>query len=279
MPFWSAASAHWPNYVCTFSGPSLLCFSCELVVTVMEGVELLPTQGTLRSVVCLCILRDLSSILSGCSAFHLQLPPSLFECCQRSGCYQSLVLPCSLLTCKHHHGSRRDVKEALGRPPHLLLHLQPLQFINPGWTSLQSSNFLLSSVTWATHLPLRKEAWNASYWDNAILGSSSKCPSLTKVALDFSSWNLAVVKPQSNLFANLLLFPLQGIPNESWRLSKINERYELCDTYPAILAVPVNIPDEELKRVASFRSRGRIPVSVTKEDTLMWFCYIPLGRK
>lgn len=78
MPFWSAASAHWPNYVCTFSGPSLLCFSCELVVTVMEGVELLPTQGTLRSLVCLCILRDLSSILSGCSAFHLQLPPSLF---------------------------------------------------------------------------------------------------------------------------------------------------------------------------------------------------------
>uniref|UniRef100_A0A8C9LBD7 Phosphatidylinositol-3,5-bisphosphate 3-phosphatase MTMR2 n=1 Tax=Pavo cristatus TaxID=9049 RepID=A0A8C9LBD7_PAVCR len=61
----------------------------------------------------------------------------------------------------------------------------------------------------------------------------------------------------------------QGIPNESWRLSKINERYELCDTYPAILAVPVNIPDEELKRVASFRSRGRIPVSVTKEATLM----------
>ncbi|XP_051636101.1 myotubularin-related protein 2 isoform X3 [Manacus candei] len=52
----------------------------------------------------------------------------------------------------------------------------------------------------------------------------------------------------------------QGIPNESWRLTKINERYELCDTYPAILAVPVSIPDEELKRVASFRSRGRIPV-------------------
>ncbi|XP_030306876.1 myotubularin-related protein 2 isoform X6 [Calypte anna] len=52
----------------------------------------------------------------------------------------------------------------------------------------------------------------------------------------------------------------QGIPNESWRLTKINERYELCDTYPAILAVPVNIPDEELKRVASFRSRGRIPL-------------------
>ncbi|XP_077914850.1 phosphatidylinositol-3,5-bisphosphate 3-phosphatase MTMR2 [Halichoerus grypus] len=52
----------------------------------------------------------------------------------------------------------------------------------------------------------------------------------------------------------------KGIPNESWRITKINERYELCDTYPALLVVPANIPDEELKRVASFRSRGRIPV-------------------
>uniref|UniRef100_A0A8W4FG24 Phosphatidylinositol-3,5-bisphosphate 3-phosphatase MTMR2 n=1 Tax=Sus scrofa TaxID=9823 RepID=A0A8W4FG24_PIG len=52
----------------------------------------------------------------------------------------------------------------------------------------------------------------------------------------------------------------KGIPNESWRITKVNERYELCDTYPALLVVPANIPDEELKRVASFRSRGRIPV-------------------
>lgn len=88
-----------------------------------------------------------------------------------------------------------------------------------------------------------------------------------------------MLRPQSKSFANLLWFPLQGIPNESWRLTKMNERYELCDTYPAILAVPVNIPDEELKRVASFRSRGRIPVSMTKEAALMWSCYIPLGHK
>ncbi|XP_019941677.1 phosphatidylinositol-3,5-bisphosphate 3-phosphatase MTMR2 isoform X2 [Paralichthys olivaceus] len=52
----------------------------------------------------------------------------------------------------------------------------------------------------------------------------------------------------------------QGIPNESWRITKINDHYELCDTYPSTLAVPVNIPDEELKRVAAFRSKGRIPV-------------------
>ncbi|KAM5245962.1 phosphatidylinositol-3,5-bisphosphate 3-phosphatase MTMR2 [Ctenodactylus gundi] len=62
------------------------------------------------------------------------------------------------------------------------------------------------------------------------------------------------------LYDPLLEYRRQGVPNESWRITKINERYELCDTYPALLVVPANIPDEELKRVASFRSRGRIPV-------------------
>lgn len=41
----------------------------------------------------------------------------------------------------------------------------------------------------------------------------------------------------------------------------MNDHYELCDTYPSTLVVPVNIPDEELKRVAAFRAKGRIPVS------------------
>ncbi|KAK1169498.1 myotubularin-related protein 2 isoform X1 [Acipenser oxyrinchus oxyrinchus] len=52
----------------------------------------------------------------------------------------------------------------------------------------------------------------------------------------------------------------QGLLNESWRVTKINDHYELCDTYPAVLVVPVNIPDEELKKVAAFRAKGRIPV-------------------
>ncbi|XP_055493299.1 myotubularin-related protein 2 [Leucoraja erinacea] len=51
-----------------------------------------------------------------------------------------------------------------------------------------------------------------------------------------------------------------GLPNESWTLSRINEHYELCDTYPTILVVPENVPEDELKKVAAFRSRGRLPV-------------------
>uniref|UniRef100_A0AAY5KL65 Myotubularin n=1 Tax=Esox lucius TaxID=8010 RepID=A0AAY5KL65_ESOLU len=52
----------------------------------------------------------------------------------------------------------------------------------------------------------------------------------------------------------------QGLPNEKWRITFVNETYELCDTYPTILAVPFRSSDEDLRKVSAFRSRGRIPV-------------------
>ncbi|XP_075448576.1 phosphatidylinositol-3,5-bisphosphate 3-phosphatase MTMR2 isoform X2 [Ascaphus truei] len=58
----------------------------------------------------------------------------------------------------------------------------------------------------------------------------------------------------------ILEYRRQGIPNESWRITRINERYDLCDTYPGCLVVPVNISDDELRKVASFRTRDRILV-------------------
>ena len=51
-----------------------------------------------------------------------------------------------------------------------------------------------------------------------------------------------------------------GLPNESWTISRANEKYQLCDTYPAVLGVPAMISGEELVEVAKFRSKGRIPV-------------------
>lgn len=45
-----------------------------------------------------------------------------------------------------------------------------------------------------------------------------------------------------------------------WKISKINENYEICDSYPAVWAVPAQVTDEEIKIVSGFRSRGRIPV-------------------
>ena len=51
-----------------------------------------------------------------------------------------------------------------------------------------------------------------------------------------------------------------NIPDSYWRVTTANNTYELCDTYPAILAVPDAINDAKLGLAALFRSRGRIPV-------------------
>ncbi|XP_019726798.1 myotubularin-related protein 1a isoform X3 [Hippocampus comes] len=52
----------------------------------------------------------------------------------------------------------------------------------------------------------------------------------------------------------------QGLPNESWTISRLNASYQLCETYPAVLVVPANVSDEDIKRVTAFRAKRRIPV-------------------
>lgn len=44
-----------------------------------------------------------------------------------------------------------------------------------------------------------------------------------------------------------------------WRISKINENFEFCDTYPRYICVPKDFDDDNLKQVSFFRSRGRLP--------------------
>ncbi|XP_054162802.1 myotubularin-related protein 2-like [Oppia nitens] len=63
-----------------------------------------------------------------------------------------------------------------------------------------------------------------------------------------------------SVYAPIAEYKRMGLPNESWKITKINEKYELCDTYPADLAVPSATSDDYLRSVASFRSRGRLPV-------------------
>ncbi|XP_076001666.1 myotubularin-related protein 1a isoform X2 [Genypterus blacodes] len=52
----------------------------------------------------------------------------------------------------------------------------------------------------------------------------------------------------------------QGLPNESWTISKINSSYEVCETYPSVLILPTNVTDEDFRRVCAFRAKHRIPV-------------------
>ncbi|XP_078457232.1 phosphatidylinositol-3,5-bisphosphate 3-phosphatase MTMR2-like isoform X1 [Lampetra planeri] len=51
-----------------------------------------------------------------------------------------------------------------------------------------------------------------------------------------------------------------SMDNPPWKISKLNESYELCDTYPTVLVVPRSATDDDLRRTAAFRSRGRLPV-------------------
>uniref|UniRef100_A0A8C2F639 Phosphatidylinositol-3,5-bisphosphate 3-phosphatase MTMR2 n=1 Tax=Cyprinus carpio TaxID=7962 RepID=A0A8C2F639_CYPCA len=82
------------------------------------------------------------------------------------------------------------------------------------------------------------------------------------LSLSMSPPLLFQVFPESGwkVYDPLAEYKRQGLPNESWRISKVNDHYELCDSYPAALVVPVTITDEELRRVSSFRAKGRIPV-------------------
>ncbi|KAJ8298540.1 hypothetical protein KUTeg_025071 [Tegillarca granosa] len=51
-----------------------------------------------------------------------------------------------------------------------------------------------------------------------------------------------------------------GVPNELWVLTNINRDYEICDTYPRHLYVPVSASTPVLVGSSKFRSRGRLPV-------------------
>ena len=51
-----------------------------------------------------------------------------------------------------------------------------------------------------------------------------------------------------------------GVNNDAWRITRINENYTICDSYPSVWAVPRNVSEELLKQVATFRSRNRLPI-------------------
>ncbi|CAG0900287.1 unnamed protein product [Darwinula stevensoni] len=59
---------------------------------------------------------------------------------------------------------------------------------------------------------------------------------------------------------NLRFAHKQGLPNESWRITRINDSYDICESYPSVWGVPSAASDDDLKAVASFRSRGRLPI-------------------
>lgn len=47
---------------------------------------------------------------------------------------------------------------------------------------------------------------------------------------------------------------------DEWRLSEVNKDFSVCPSYPPLVAVPKDIDDDSLRKVATFRHSGRFPV-------------------
>lgn len=52
---------------------------------------------------------------------------------------------------------------------------------------------------------------------------------------------------------------LDGSGDSSWRITNLNNNFELCDSYPSKLIVPSNISDNMLKHSVKYRSKNRFP--------------------
>lgn len=54
-----------------------------------------------------------------------------------------------------------------------------------------------------------------------------------------------------------------GLTQENgWRITKLNNNYKLCNTYPSDIIVPKKCSDELITKIASFRSKERVPATV-----------------
>lgn len=47
---------------------------------------------------------------------------------------------------------------------------------------------------------------------------------------------------------------------DEWRLSEVNKDFSVCPSYPPLVAVPKDVDDDTLRKVATFRHGGRFPV-------------------
>lgn len=63
-----------------------------------------------------------------------------------------------------------------------------------------------------------------------------------------------------NMFDELVELKRIMPTNGKWRITHANAHFDLCTSYPPILAVPADVDDSVLHEVAAFRQHGRLPV-------------------
>jgi hypothetical protein len=115
------------------------------------------------------------------------------------------------------------------------------------------------SITFPTEFEEKKDEVNAvTKPSSAVLSNQSHSSLLTLPPRIRSllSHNLSF---GWNIYDPIAEFGRMGIPDALWRVTRINENYSICSTYPALLVVPEAIDDEQLSQASLFRSRGRFP--------------------
>eukprot|EP00742_Colponemidia_sp_Colp-10_P006387 GILJ01006845.1.p1 GENE.GILJ01006845.1~~GILJ01006845.1.p1 ORF type:complete len:991 (-),score=153.71 GILJ01006845.1:214-3186(-) len=89
-----------------------------------------------------------------------------------------------------------------------------------------------------------------------------------KIEYVFAFYHTQAVSPSMdgwNLYDAVTEFERLGVSADSrnnglFRVTRLNQTYQLCSTYPQVLAVPTAITDDDLWKIAAFRSKGRLPV-------------------
>ncbi|XP_071959434.1 myotubularin-related protein 9-like isoform X1 [Antedon mediterranea] len=71
---------------------------------------------------------------------------------------------------------------------------------------------------------------------------------------------MSTEKTENGWEAYLPEIEFNKMDKDVWRLSTVNQSYQVCKTYPHAVVVPKTITDDMLKQSASFRHGGRFPV-------------------
>lgn len=87
--------------------------------------------------------------------------------------------------------------------------------------------------------------------------------SVADITLQYPLWwrcNWPIVEDGWQAFSLQMEFSRLQVQSPNWRLSRINEGYQICSTYPELAIVPAAVDDEIIKESAKFRQGSRFPV-------------------
>lgn len=170
----------------------------------------------------------------------------------------SLSVALGLISKIDHSKKRTEVKITLKNVRSVLFRFQTAsdasRFVMTvkkfAWPDNPSLIFAFSNREYFLATSAQKAAGGSSMWQKRSQSMALGRPSPTKYPEN--GWNVYNIERE---------FERLGVDNNpAWRVTAINANWDVCDTYPKMLAVPAAISDEMLIRVARYRSRGRLPI-------------------